>query len=147
MLKHLIGSFIACLGFCILFNQDFKKIIPTCLNCVIGIFVYEILLIFNISENFALMASSFVISMGSEILARKLKAPALVFLVAPLIPLVPGGAAYKTILFMFEKQMDKALDWGINTLLMAGSIVIGVSLASSIIKIITDRKRKENEKR
>ena len=141
MIHVALGSFIACIGISIIFNVNIKRIFWVSLNCMIGyaMFVY---LKEEIGVYTSLMLSSFTVGFISEVMARVLKGPATVFLVGALIPLVPGMTAYYTALYASKGLRELALSTGIDTVLQAGSIVVGVSLAATIFKLATNLKSK-----
>jgi uncharacterized membrane protein YjjB (DUF3815 family) len=72
----------------------------------------------------------------SEILARILKAPVTIFSVISIIPLVPGGGMYYTMLDVIQGNINNSLNTGLNTISSAGSISAGILLASSLTKVI-----------
>ncbi|EPB8220981.1 threonine/serine exporter family protein, partial [Clostridium perfringens] len=80
------------------------------------------------------------ISLFSEVSARILKSPVLVFLVCGIIPLVPGGGMFYTMLESLKGNITKALALGCNTLMLAGSIAIGIVLVSSFTKLFFSTK-------
>lgn len=141
MIHVAIGSFLACVGISIIFNVNPKRIVWVSINCMIGyvLFVYfkDILGVYT-----SLILSSFTVGFISEVMARVLKGPATVFLVGALIPLVPGMTAYYTALYASKGLRSLALSTGIDTILQAGSIVVGVSLAATIFKLATNLKSK-----
>lgn len=76
----------------------------------------------------------------SEFWARRKKQPATVFLIASVIPLIPGNALYQTMNSLVSGQFHDAWKWGIVTILTMVFIAIGTSLVSALF-ILTDRIR------
>lgn len=139
MIRYFVGAFIACLGYGLIFNVDIKKIIYACLNCGIGYFVYNLCLPYG--TYVSLIISSFTLTVVSEILARITKTPVTVYLVCALIPLVPGMGAYRTVLHIINLEQELALTKALDTLIQAGSIVLGVSFASNLFKSFSHYKK------
>lgn len=98
------------------------------------------------NESFNYFLAAIFIALFSEISARVLKAPVLVFLVCGIIPLVPGGGMFYTMLETLKGNIDKALSLGCNTLMLAGSIATGIVLVSSFTKLYFSIKRLINSK-
>jgi len=73
-----------------------------------------------------------IVGIYSESVARLLKAPATIFSVPGIIPLVPGIAAYSTIQHVAENQLYEAASKGIETMSGAGAIAFGILLASAV---------------
>ncbi|MDD6004417.1 MAG: threonine/serine exporter family protein [Firmicutes bacterium] len=127
-------SFFASLGFAILFNIRKEKMIYAAFIGMIGGVLYYMVMNYGYSEVFALFISSAVVSLLSDIAARVLKCPQTTFLICALIPLVPGGTMYYTVLRLVEGDNLMALNYGLNTIFNACSIVIGCILVSGIMK-------------
>lgn len=130
-----LSAFFASLGFAILFNIRKRKLLIAGLIGAAGGVSYHLLLKYGHSTFLALFVASVMISLLSEVCARYFKTPATTFLVCALIPLVPGGGMYYTMLEIVRNNIDGALSIGINTLMQAAAIVLGVTLISSSIKM------------
>ncbi|NLL43798.1 MAG: threonine/serine exporter [Firmicutes bacterium] len=76
----------------------------------------------------------------SEILARRRRQPVLVFLIPGVIPLVPGGQAYLTMLGFLQKEYAEAFVSLVSTVLAAGAVAAGIIVASSIFRIYSSTK-------
>jgi uncharacterized membrane protein YjjB (DUF3815 family) len=98
------------------------------------------------SEQFSLFTASFIAGFYSEILARFLKTPVTTFSICSIIPLVPGGGMYYTMLESVQGDINKFLNTGLNTLSSAGAIAVGILLASSITKVILYFERKKTSR-
>lgn len=80
-----------------------------------------------------------VISVYSELMARKQAAPISVYLSISLIPLVPGGGIYNTMLQFISGSTTQAVETGLHTLGIAGALAIGIVTVSSTVRIFTHR--------
>ena len=83
------------------------------------------------------LMTTIVIAALSEIMARVFKAPATIFLVVGIIPLVPGGGIYYTMEGLINGDMTVFLQKGMETVAAAGSIAVGCSLVTSLARVIT----------
>lgn len=140
-------SFIATLGFGIIFNIRGKKLFFAALGGGISWFFYSLSLEFKFSTISALFISSIIFSTYSEILARVLKTPVTTFVICALIPLVPGGGMYYTMLEVVNGDINKALELGINTIANAGTLALGVIFVSTITKLIFSHKKRIESKK
>lgn len=136
MAQIMIGSFLATLGFGILFNIKGKKLILAGIGGAIGGVVYHMCLHYTLSQMMSMFCASIAISLYSEVLARICKTPVTTFLVAALIPLVPGGGMYRTMLSVMQNNTSKALTIGLETISIAGILVLGILLVSTIMRTI-----------
>lgn len=142
-----IYAFFSSLGFGIIFNIKGKNLFFSSLCGGLGWFVYLFCSNFMITnESFNYFLAAIFIALFSEISARVLKAPVLVFLVCGIIPLVPGGGMFYTMLETLKGNIDKALSLGCNTLMLAGSIATGIVLVSSFTKLYFSIKKLINSK-
>lgn len=84
--------------------------------------------------------SALVASMGiclwAETLARLRKAPANIFLIPGIIPLLPGGALYYTMNALINGDMATVIQKGKETGLVALGIVGGILIASELMRVI-----------
>lgn len=82
------------------------------------------------------------VALLAEIFARMFKAPATVFLITGIIPLVPGGGLYYTMDALIDGNMALFAEKGIEAAGIAGAIAAGSSLVSSMVRILPKRKQK-----
>ena len=72
----------------------------------------------------------------AEVLARLLKTPVLTLLVPMLIPLVPGGDLYYTMLSLVQGDMASFAQYGSFALREAGAISFGVILVACAVQTL-----------
>ena len=143
MISSCIYAFFASLGFGIIFNIRGKKLYFAALGGSIGWFIYSLSLK-AIPPLYALTLAALSFSVYSEIMARILKSPITIFVICALIPLVPGGGMYYTMLYILQDNLSMAIETGIETISNAGSLVMGILIVSSIMKIVNNKKQKIN---
>lgn len=143
MLQIITGSFLASLGFGILFNIKGKKLILAGIGGAIGAIIYHICLRSGLSEMMAMFGGSIALSLYSEIFARVCRTPVTTFLICALIPLVPGGGMYRTMLAAIQGNVILALTIGIDTIAIAGILVLGILMVSAVMKAICRPKKEE----
>lgn len=140
MILEVIAAFISTFAFGIVFNIKDKNLFFAALCGALGWFVYKFSLIFGISDTTALFLASLALSTYSEVFARILKTPVTTFVIAALIPLVPGGGMYYTMVEAITGDIMKSLEIGIKTIASAGALALGVILVSTITKTIIKNK-------
>ncbi|WP_264852188.1 threonine/serine exporter family protein [Clostridium omnivorum] len=136
MIINSLYAFIATFGFCILFNIRGKNLFYTSLGGGVTWFFYLLADHFSSSNIFALFIASIVAGIYSEIMARVLKSPVTTFSICAIIPLVPGGGMYNTMLQLIQGNVNNSLTTGLATLSSAGAIAVGILLASSFTKLM-----------
>ncbi|MBC8015645.1 MAG: threonine/serine exporter family protein [Sporomusaceae bacterium] len=80
--------------------------------------------------------ASVAIGVMAEILARVLKKPATIFIIPGFIPLVPGGDAYVSMLYMVKGQYVNGVAMGMQTILTGGAIAFGIFVSSTIVRLL-----------
>ncbi|GAA0721934.1 threonine/serine exporter family protein [Clostridium malenominatum] len=135
-------SFIATFAFSIIFNIKGKNLFFSALCGGISWFIYLISLGSNMSNTLSIFNGTLIAAIYAEIAARILKTPVTTFIICGILPLVPGGGMYYTMLDFTRGNLSVALETGWNTLTIAGAIAIALVLVSSVTKLITYKKLK-----
>lgn len=129
-------SFLACIGFCIIFNIRGKMVFYASLGGAIGWLAFELSALFgtDLSQYFI---ATVVISLYAEIMARIHKVPVTIYLIAALIPLVPGSGIYYTMEHFINGNIEAFLSTFVHTIAIAGCLAFGILLVSSIVRLWT----------
>ena len=136
----------ACLTFCIVFElHNVRHILSASAAGGVGWLVY--LLLENHSSGIRFLLATIVVALLAELLARFYKAPATLFLIIGIIPLVPGGGMYYTMEALLNRDMPLFVERGLETATAAGAMAVGCSLVSSMARILTvwNRNRREEK--
>ncbi|WP_066894025.1 threonine/serine exporter family protein [Clostridium nigeriense] len=141
MIIEVIAAFISSFAFGIVFNIKGKNLFFAALCGALGWFVYKLSLKLGITDTTSLFLASLALSIYSEIFARILKTPVTTFVIAALIPLVPGGGMYYTMVEAITGDVMKSLEIGIKTIASAGSLALGIILVSTITKTVIKNKK------
>lgn len=152
-LIQIITAAIGTLGFSIYFRVSEKNVFSSMLGGTLGWAVY--LLVFHFTEHMfaANFAATLIVYLYSEISARVLKAPANVFLIPGIIPLLPGNSLYYTMRGLVDGDAELFAESGKSTLIItfgiAAGIVVGAIIVSYFIGFSGKRirgKRKNKQK-
>lgn len=81
-------------------------------------------------------------TLGSEIIARIFKTPVTSSLIPTITPFVPGGGVYYTMFYLFNGEHNLAMQKGLDTFIMTGSIILGFLVVSEIFKLYSKYKLK-----
>jgi uncharacterized membrane protein YjjB (DUF3815 family) len=147
MILKSVYALFASLSFGVLFNIKGKNLIFASLGGFLTWFVYLFSLEYCGSDLLGLFIASFAAGLYSESLARILKTPVTTFSICSIIPLVPGGGMYYTMLESVQGNINQFLSTGLNTMSSAGAIAVGILLASSITKVILIMNKKKKTSR
>ncbi|MFD1851635.1 threonine/serine exporter family protein [Oceanobacillus bengalensis] len=138
MIAQLITSFIASAGFAILFNAPKNTLIQCGFVGMSGWILYYVLVAGGMDAIPATVLSAMLVAVVSHIFAKTFKTPIIIFNVAGIIPLVPGGVSYNAMRNFVENNYDIALQLSAQVMLLAGAIAIGL-MFSEVINQITKK--------
>lgn len=141
-----IYAFIATIGYAIFYQLPKKLLIYAGFTGAIGWIVYLALTNIGSSLAFANLTSAIIIAIMSELFARLSKNPVTMFVIPGILPITPGYSLYMTMYYFTQNNIEKAVEKGISTLTVAGSIAVGVMLVSSFGKISRKLIEKNAEK-
>ncbi|WP_346929825.1 threonine/serine exporter family protein [Clostridium sp.] len=147
MFFQVIYAFIVSLGFGVLFNVRDRNLFFAALGGAVGWFFYSLTLNLSGSNVLAMLIASISISVYAEIFSRVLKNPVTLFLVCSLIPLVPGSGMYYTVFEAVKGNVDKSLNYGIETISLAGVIAVGIILVSTLSRLMQKLKIRRNQRK
>ncbi len=136
-----VGSFIACIGFGIIYNIYAPGLLLCALGGVFAWAAYAICLKFGINEIAAYFWGGVTASLYSEILARIRKYPAISYLVVSIFPLIPGYGVYYTMTYAMQGDMDRFAGKGITTAGIAGAIALGILLVVTLFRMTTAKRK------
>ncbi len=131
MFLEIIYCFTATFFFAQIMNAPKKTLIYSSFTASLGYTVYKFCIVFGYSL-FGFFLGTCLVATFGEILARKLKMPATIFIFPGVIPIVPGLGLYKTILAFVQDDINLALETGANTILNIGCMAIAMALVSLI---------------
>ena len=154
LLIGLISSAVGSLGFALIFRVRPKYLVPASFGGMLGFAVY---FLFDML-GFHIFATNFLAALAaaifSEICARVLKAPAVVFSIPCIIPLVPGSLLYYTMSHLLDGKYTEAFSYLTKTLLTALGIAGGLIVVSVLVSVgthirlqhLTKKREKTDEK-
>jgi uncharacterized membrane protein YjjB (DUF3815 family) len=91
------------------------------------------------SQAFAYCVASVVIGIYAELVAAIRKRPASVYVACGIIPLVPGGGMYFTMLEYVRGNSWNGLATAFATLQVAGAIAVGLSVSGAASRLLSLR--------
>lgn len=133
--QHFIFAGLATCGFAIFFNVQPKLLLWTAPIGALGWLVY-VLGVFNYGNPMIYsFTAAAVISLCSEILARRLKQPAILFVIPGILPLVPGVGLYQTVYSIMFKKYGLAATIGTKSVIVSIGIALGILVVASLSRV------------
>ncbi len=128
-------SFVACIGFCIIYNVHGTGILICCFGGALGWLAYLLTALLVHSDVLQSFFAAVAITIYAEIVARIRQCPVTVYLLVALFPLVPGGGIYYTMRYCISGDTDLFLSTLLHTMGLAGSLAVGAMLVSSFVRL------------
>lgn len=135
MAIKVVGAFIAIAAFAILLETPKRYLKYAGVVGAIGWFVFLLSQNLGATEVFATFLSAMSIAIVSHIFARVFKAPVTVFLVAGILPTVPGAGMYRIAYNIIEGYNGMASHYLMVTLELAGAIALGIFVVDAFFRI------------
>nr|WP_263323237.1 threonine/serine exporter family protein [Neobacillus sp. Marseille-Q6967] len=145
ILGQIITSFIATAAFGIIFNAPKETLVKCGLVGMGGWLLYYITEDYTSDSVLATLGATVFVGVVSQRLAKFYKTPIIIFSVAGIIPLVPGGLAYDTMRNFVENDYQFALALGAKVTMLSGAIAFGLvfsEVVNQIIRKLTNDKMK-----
>lgn len=141
-LLHIICAGIGTLGYALYFHVRPCHLVVATLGGALSWLLY--LLTFHVSANsfLSVLVAAMGVCLWSETMARLRKAPANIFMISGIMPLLPGGSLYYAMSGVVNSDMDLFMSKGIETAMMAVGIAGGILVASEIVRVIMSIQRR-----
>ena len=144
-LEQSIWAGVAALGFAVLFNVPPRRLWVCALNGTLAFAARAGLVGVQLgSLELSSLYAAGLISFLSVFWGRRFHAPALVFVIPGVIPLVPGALAFRTVrdLLALTSQarhddavlLASAVTHGLQAILVTGAMTLGVALPSLVLR-------------
>lgn len=128
-----LSSIIGTVGFALIFKISLKRLpIVAIGGLVTYIFYAFVIYLAPGNELLATFAASIFMAFFSEICARGFRAPTVVFLFPSAIPIVPGGALYRSMYSLLTGNEDAFLKY----ISITGQVILGIALGLSVATVI-----------
>ena len=146
MIHHLLIQFVLALfatgGFCVIFRVPVRHI-PVCVVIgALGWCAEEVSMNTYASPILGCFLGACVVGFLSQIAARLRKDTATIFIIPGILCLVPGSHIFRTMAALLQDDVQVAAQIGTETLLMAGSIAVGLLTIGAILRVIRSLIRK-----
>lgn len=140
MIIKVIGAFLAILCFAIMLETPKKYIVFAGIVGAVGWFVFLFAGKMGASEVFATFLSALTIAFISHVFARVFKTPVTGFLIAGILPTVPGAGMYHIGYYLFQRDMDMMAYYITSVLQIAGVIAAAIFIVDGIFRLLNLRK-------
>ncbi|MDD5832326.1 MAG: threonine/serine exporter family protein [Clostridiales bacterium] len=136
-LIQILSAVAGSVGFALLFNVRGPRVVFTAVSGLVSWGAYIIFSRYLELDDFiSYILASALLTLFSEIMARLQKAPAAIFLVIGMIPLLPGGSLYRTLHYAVALNWASFAKTGVYTIMLSMAIALGIITMMSVIKTL-----------
>jgi len=135
MVVQTIGAFLAVISFSLILELPKKHVV---LAGGIGAASWLVYLLVQASSGSVIAAaflSSLLVALSSHIFARIFKAPVTVFLVAGILPSVPGASIYRSVYYVIANNPELSSHYLVETLQVLGAIAMAIFIMDSLFRL------------
>ena len=138
-----ILCFLACLGFCLMYNVHGWGTILCCIGGVLGWSVYLCVGAAAQSIYICSLFAAIAIAAYAEAMARLRKYPITAYLVVSYFPLVPGTRIYYAMYYSIHGDWQAALNSGTQAIGLAACLAMGTLLVSTTVRTVSAWRREK----
>jgi uncharacterized membrane protein YjjB (DUF3815 family) len=135
-------AFVGSLSAGIIYNVKRNNLLWVGLSGACGWIFYILLKTYTGDIIVATFVGAVAVGLYSESMARLIKAPATVFTISGIFPLVPGIGAYTTVQYIVENRLVEAASKGVETITSALSIAFGLMLVFAFFRLFGSKEKK-----
>jgi uncharacterized membrane protein YjjB (DUF3815 family) len=135
LLKHGFWGFIATAGFGVLFNVPTRLLIICGFTGAMGHMWRRSLIAYGVHPAIAAFFGALIVGMLGYSQARMFHMPRAIFTVTGIISMVPGTAAFETIVYFLNDDIDGGVRSGVQTGLIVGAIASGLVAARLLVSL------------
>ena len=136
-----VGCFLAVAGVAVLVETPRKYILQAGFAGAFGGWVYFYSMQRGLDSVPVCFLSALVISLVAHIFARIFKAPVTVFLIAGILPTVPGAGMYRAVYYIIADDRARSSYYLLQTLEIAGVIALAIFIVDTVFRIRIKRKK------
>ena len=136
MIVKVIGAFLAIFCFAMMLETPRKYIVCAGVVGALGWFVYLFAGKCGANDVLATFLSALTIAFVSHVFARIFKTPVTGFLIAGILPTVPGAGMYHIGYYLFQKNTEMTGYYMTSTLQIAGVIAAAIFIVDTIFRVI-----------
>lgn len=131
---RVLGAFLAIFSFGVLIEIPKKFILKAGFVGAVGGLGYQVCMLLNKGDVTSSFVSALLAAVVAHTFARVYKTPVTLFLIAGVLPTVPGAGMYRTVHYILEENEKMAAHYLIQTLEIAGVIALAIFVVDTIFQ-------------
>jgi len=138
-LKYLVGSFAGTVGFSWLCRSPRRSWLPSGLIAALVYLIYWLLPMTGLSSYLAVFCGSLFGSVMGHLCARRMKMINTVFLMASIVPVVPGLGLYRMMAFLGQGNVTRGAEEGLQAMIIIAMTALGLVIGGVPDRVIHHR--------
>jgi uncharacterized membrane protein YjjB (DUF3815 family) len=135
MVIQTIGAFFAVISFALVLELPKKYVVLAGGIGAAGWLTYLLVAAAAGSVTAAAFLSTLLVALASHVSARMFRAPVTVFLVAGILPSVPGASIYRSVSYMITNEPELSSHYLVQTLQISGAIAMAIFIMDSLFRL------------
>ena len=135
LLLQALAGFIVTVGFGVLFHVPRDLLVRAGIVGMVGHLLRFSLRSLGLSNEIATFLGSLVVGLFGYWMAKQIHSPRLVFTLTGIISMVPGTAAYETIMYLSTNKLLEGVQSGVRASLLTGAIGMGLGIARIVVEL------------
>lgn len=141
---RIFGAFLAIYSFAYLIETPKRYVLRAGLVGAFASLVYNVGVNVELGEVLASFLSALAVAFLSHTFARIFKAPVTLFLIAGILPTVPGTGMYQTVHYIIEGNQEMTAYYLTQTLEIAGVIALAIFIMDTVFGLLKRGGWKQN---
>ncbi len=133
---RVVGAMICTFGLTMLYNIEWRSVSFAMVGAAIACVIFEFYVYFNGNYFVGALLAAMAVAAYSDILAHIIKTPTTIFLIPGIVPMVPGGLLFNTMLAILDNDADNASLFGSRALFIALGITVGILAATFVFRTL-----------
>lgn len=135
MVIQTIGAFFAVISFALVLELPKKYVVLAGGIGAAGWLSYLLVVAAAGSVTAAAFLSTLLVALASHVSARMFRAPVTVFLVAGILPSVPGASIYRSVSYVISNEPQLSSFYLVQTLQISGAIAMAIFIMDSLFRL------------
>ncbi len=135
MIIQTIGAFFAVISFALVLELPKKYVVLAGGIGAAGWLAYLLVVAAAGSVTAAAFLSTLLVALASHVSARMFRAPVTVFLVAGILPSVPGASIYRSVSYVITNEPELSSHYLVQTLQISGAIAMAIFIMDSLFRL------------
>jgi len=135
LLEQGFWAFLATAGFAVLFNVPTRMLAVCGITGALGLMWRDVLLGAGAHPVAATFVGALIVGLLGYTQARFFHMPRLIFTVTGIVPMIPGIAAFETMVFFVRGDVSAGVESAVVALLLIGAIAFGLVTARMVMTL------------